>query len=243
MHRLVQLLMRSLRTRSRSAEAGVTLLESLVAIVIIAIVTVAVTPPIFLVVATRVQNRRAEQAIQIAQGQIDRVRVTVDQGNYDEGDLPASIGSNNEVQTHDAANAVSDFLLSSTSGCTGAFNPEVDTVPANQLLKVDVDGDCTEEYLVQIFRNEGITAVDPPDPPTGDPLVPVTFDVGVRVYHNVARDNVGTTEFETTQASLKLTSGEGSQRRFPLAVSYTTLVKGETQFSLDRYRCLNASCP
>ena len=236
MHRLLHQLLASLGKRSGSAEAGVTLIESLVAMVVIAVIVVAITPPIFLVVATRVQNRRAEQAIKIAQGQIDRVRVTVDQGDYDANDLPASIGGT-DVQAHAAAGSISNFLFSPTTGCTGAYDPESSgAIPNNQLLKVDVDGDCTEEYLVQVFRNDGTTDLT-------DPTVPVSFDMGVRVYHTVATDNVGG-NLETTQASLKLTSGEGSQRRFPLAVSYTTLVKGEVQFSLDRYReCLNGTCP
>ena len=211
--------------RENRGEQGVTLLDALVAMVVIAVVAVVITPPIFLVVATRVQNRRAEQALQIAQGEIDRIRVLVDQVGYDGSNLPDSIGVG-EVQTHGAATALAAESASSSNDCA-PYDPLTTTISADQLLSVDVDGDCQVDYLVQTFRNAGEDTV-------ANPGVPVTFDIGVRVYHAVATDQVGNLEIE--QASLKLATGQGSQRTFPLAVSYTTIIKGETQFSLDEFR-------
>lgn len=77
--RLIRPLFRP-HTKSPSSDQGLTLIEGLVAILIISAVTTAITPMMFLSVATRVQNRRAEQAVQLAHGQIDQVRVLIDQG-------------------------------------------------------------------------------------------------------------------------------------------------------------------
>ena len=59
------------RSQQANAESGLTLIECIVAIVIISVVGVAITPPLFLATAARVQTNRAEQAVQIAQGEVD----------------------------------------------------------------------------------------------------------------------------------------------------------------------------
>ncbi len=66
--------------RKKDSERGLTLMEVLVAVLMVSAVLVAITPPIFLTVATRVQNRKAEQALQLANGEIDQVRVLVQEG-------------------------------------------------------------------------------------------------------------------------------------------------------------------
>jgi len=58
----------------RHSESGLTLMECVVAIAVVALAGALITPPLFLAAATRVQNRRSEQALQIAQGEIDRIR-------------------------------------------------------------------------------------------------------------------------------------------------------------------------
>lgn len=61
--------------RGTAVQDGLTLIECLVAMIIITIVVAIITPPIFLAVGTRVNNRRTEQALQVAQGEIERVRL------------------------------------------------------------------------------------------------------------------------------------------------------------------------
>ena len=84
------------RSPETTSESGLTLIECIVAIVIIAVVGVAITPPLFLATAARVQTNRAEQAVQISQGEVDKVRVLVEQGAYDSADLPGA-GSAEEI--------------------------------------------------------------------------------------------------------------------------------------------------
>ena len=79
--------------------SGLTLIEGLVAILIVSAVTTAITPMMFLSVATRIQNRRSEQALQLAHGQIDQIRVLMEQGINDQTvidrQLPPLAGENN----------------------------------------------------------------------------------------------------------------------------------------------------
>ncbi len=67
------------RLRSNSS-SGLTLIECLVAIIIVSLTVLAITPPILLATGTRVQSRRAEQANHIAQSEVDRLRLLVERG-------------------------------------------------------------------------------------------------------------------------------------------------------------------
>ena len=64
--------------RPPGPSAGFTILEVLVAMVVASIMVMIITPPVFLVTAARVQQRRAQQSLQLAQAEIDRVRTTVE---------------------------------------------------------------------------------------------------------------------------------------------------------------------
>ncbi len=75
-------------TNSKTKAQGFTLVESLMGIVVISVVAVVITPPIVISTATRVQNRRAEQAMQLAQAEVDRTRVFVEQGGNYTAKLP-----------------------------------------------------------------------------------------------------------------------------------------------------------
>lgn len=57
-----------------SGEAGFTIIESLVAILIVAILLAAIAPTIVIATATRVQSKRVEQATQAARSFIDGVK-------------------------------------------------------------------------------------------------------------------------------------------------------------------------
>ncbi|NEQ39109.1 MAG: type II secretion system protein [Okeania sp. SIO3I5] len=60
--------------RPQSPEAGYTLIESLVAMIMVSALMAAIAPVIALSVGTRVQARRVELAVQAARSYIDRVR-------------------------------------------------------------------------------------------------------------------------------------------------------------------------
>ena len=204
---LIWLKLRLKRINNNYSEQGLTLIETLMAIVVIAIVITASAPPILLAVATRIQNRRAEQSMQIAQQEVERVRLILDQGSYTNSELPpaASITNPDTINTVDAPTAIC------TSSCT-----------ATQASR---DGD----FLVQIFRDPGITQAGV-GPNNSDQVV--AFRMGVRVYSPAAElGSLG-----TRLASLQMTNALGEQTRFPLAVIYADLARGDVTGTLDSYR-------
>ncbi|MGD1902531.1 MAG: hypothetical protein ACFB9N_09860 [Geitlerinemataceae cyanobacterium] len=228
------------RARRRSPTSGITLIEGLVAILITSAVTVAITPPIFLSAATRVQNRRAEQATQLANGQIDQVRVLMEQGvqsgNAGEGgnldQLPENAG-NGGLESVPAPSSVFGLMQSTNFSCSTYDDGGAPQVPAAQALPVDINGDCELDFYVQSFRvNEQLSTVDAA---SGEEPVPIVFGMGVRVYYRNAEIEGG--ELSIEPASLTLTNGTGQQTKFPLAVMYTSLAQGDLETSLPLYRC------
>ena len=214
----------------RHSDRGLTLIEGLVAILIVSAVTTAITPMIFLSVATRIQNRRAEQAIQLAHGQIDEVRVLVERGIGDEEEiaqLPRLVEG--DITAREVGPPDSEFnrLLSTNFDCSQPF--ELGNVSEDQAFRVDVNGDCETDFFVQTFRTRQVTVsrndVDEP--------IPIIFEMGVRVYYR----NADFGNLETEEASLVMTSGEGQQTTRPLATLYTVMSQGDTGISLRSYQC------
>lgn len=193
---------------------GFTLLESLVGILVITTVAVTITPPIVLSTATRVQNRRAEQAMQIAQGEVDRIRVFVEQGTYTNSTLPPfATGTVTNIAAVSAPTEVVDTraLANATS----------------KAFKVDVDKDNNTDFYVQIFRDNNSKAIV-----TGATSTIVAFQMGVRVYSKVAKFG----RLQTQPASLRLTTNSGNQEIRPLAVVYTTITRSDAKISLEKYK-------
>lgn len=217
---LLQFQMQRSRSRSAATNAGFSLLEVLVAIVIVALILVSITPPIFMATAARVQQRRAELAQQLAQSEIDRVRTTVERGVYSAADLP-------DVRTSLSGappTVVLGQLKSTKSSCstyTGA------TVSSTTLLPVDVNGDCQSDFLLQSFRTQG---------PAGTAVPTSGFRMVVRVYADTPLLRQQLANLNTTPASLKFTTGLGQQVTNPLSVLYSTIVRNDTNNSLQDYR-------
>ncbi|HLP87547.1 MAG TPA: prepilin-type N-terminal cleavage/methylation domain-containing protein [Nostocaceae cyanobacterium] len=198
------------------SEQGFTILESIMAIVIISIIVVAVTPPILLVVATRVQNQKAEQARQLAQREVDKVRTLIERGNYANTVLPVSASTTDDAEDIAAPTTFLTTPCSSTPAAyTSACSVDIYDDPN------DSSDDNQPEYYIQVFRTKQKTY--------GSANQVVAFQMGVRVYSAAAR---GQTGLETTQASLKFTNEQGSQRKYPLAVMYTNVVRSDIKDSL-----------
>ena len=211
--------------------AGLTLIECLIAIIVISITVVAITPPVFLATASRIQARRAEQANQVAQAETDRIRMLVERGTYVTNDLPASAGTPADIKLVAAATGGVDNASLQTVGstCTRGY-PKVaggTPVPINQLIPVDIDGDCLPEYAMQVFRAQGcvpsaLASVTPPAPPHA-------FYMGVRVYAYTPGEVM--TNLGIERANLSMTSGrrdrgaEGNLTRKPLQTLYSRMAR------------------
>jgi type II secretory pathway pseudopilin PulG len=222
--------------QKKDSERGLTLMEALVAVLMVSAVLVAITPPIFLTVATRVQNRKAEQALQLAHGEIDQVRVLVQEGitggpKGSVNQLPKLASGVTTIAEVEPPTSKDGRLQSTNYECSKydqANAPQLDVTTARQ---VDVNGDCLADFLVQTFRSNEQNILREGLP------VPVVFRVGVRVYSISAKFE----GLETGQASLQLTTGEGQQTKRPLAVMYTVLGQGDSGDALEKYRCFAGS--
>jgi prepilin-type N-terminal cleavage/methylation domain-containing protein len=219
--------------------SGFTLIESLVAVIIVSITVVSVLPPIFWATATRVQNRRAEQAVQLAQGEIERVRTLVERGNYVSGDLPPVDGARTDIREESTTTAppatASGITRSPTATCKSTYDAQQPTA-VTQYIAIDTDPNngCKPEFMVQVFRSVGTT---PEGSAVGDP--PSAFTMGVRVY---AEPAFGTLKrgsaLETKSARLRGSSGLGQQGTRPMAVLYGTVVRSRAGGSLGIYKKL-----
>ena len=213
---------------------------------------VSITPPIFWAVATRVQTQRAEQALKIAQGEIDRVRVLVERNETGSiTSLPPTVAGATEMEARKRSNSSSDKFpapnsakdgtkLMSKRDCGSGNND--DGNPANDVkkfIRVDIDGDCKTDFLVQTFRSQGLDQ-------SGNPFTGATnqnlsaFVMGVRVYSFVAESALVANTGKTEPGALRSTNGMGNQLDRPLAVLYSTIVRSADSQNMELYRKL---CP
>lgn len=214
-------LAKALLLKGNNSNRGLTLLECLVSIMVVTAVIATITPAIFLTVATRVQNRRASQAQQLAQAQIDAVRRIVDRGDYTSEKLPPP----------DAGGARELSQLS-----TIPVNPDPNPNGVwKRCVDIDGNGECNYgDFLVVTFRNAGVPE---PVPDPADPSKPVAFSLGVRVYSYFPQGQGQT--FGTEPASLGWTTATGSQTRRPLVTLYTNMAVSDSSNSMSRL-CLQA---
>lgn len=217
---------------SRSSEAGLTLIECLVAIAVIGITTASIGPMMVFSVATRVQNQKAEQALQLAQAEIDKVRLTVEQG----GDYGQRLRNLSLYPTTISVAA----NVPAPNAFVGNTTSSTPSVAVRQARMIDIDGDTAPDFAIQLFRTPGIEV-----PPTiGTVSTPVVFQVGVRVYDaRAAGRQVTTPGLERDEAGLAFTSGEGERGRRPLAVLYSQVGQGDRNGSLCQYWRFAGSTP
>ncbi len=207
------------RSQFKSTESGLTLIECLAAIVIFSMAIVAVTPPIMLSMAARVRAHNAEKAMQLAQGEVDRVRVLLEAiaAEQDatklaelEQQLPP-LATGNRPQGVAAPTATE-------SNCTSNSPP---TAVQTACLEAD------STFGIQTFITNRQLEKDRP----------VALWVGVRVYTAGAFSGGGT--LTTDPASLAF-SARNNMGSAPLAVQYAPLIVSDLPDADVRYRNLLA---
>ncbi|MCT7988540.1 type IV pilus modification PilV family protein [Laspinema olomoucense] len=221
------------RSKPHSTEQGLTLIESLAAIVIFGVAVVAISPPIVLSMAARVRAHRAEQALNLAQGEIERVRLLVEQGRKSSEKtltiteftnlLPPKGTNLNVVPTSFENCGASPVASASTTGCT------VDIDRNGIIEKMD--------FVVQSFRTASQCQGDNND-------VPVGLNMVVRVY-TVASVEAYPGSLVPKQGSLAF-SGLTTSGPTPLAVLDIPIVRSDLGSSSLAYQNLlngNGNCP
>uniref|UniRef100_A0A0C1RCL2 Prepilin-type N-terminal cleavage/methylation domain-containing protein n=1 Tax=Tolypothrix bouteillei VB521301 TaxID=1479485 RepID=A0A0C1RCL2_9CYAN len=187
-------------------QAGFTIIESLIALMVVSILLAAIAPVITLSVATRVQSRRVELATRAAKTYIDGVRTK-------QILAPAPPGSTTTLSNFSAPTASGSFSCTANSYCT---NTATASTPPTNLYCVDFDGSgtcegtSTTDMVVQAFR-----------PDSNDPAM--GYSLGVRVYRADAF-RLNTTLLKntsTTKVTQNPFTGGAGKRSAPL-VEMTT---------------------
>ncbi len=189
--------------------------------------------------------------MQLAQTEVERVRVLVAQGKNTLTDLPAITNVSTacsvpvtppptpgatpppacDITSVPVPTILSTTLKSNNSNCSNLYSYGTQ-VPVNTVLQVDTDGNCQPDFLVQTFRDAGV--VVPPTAPNPHVMV---FHIGVRVYAAQAIQNgVLNLANPANCASLKFTNTLGSQQSLPLAALYSTIARSDSTYvSLEQY--------
>ncbi len=130
----------------QSSESGLTIIECLVAMLIVSILMAAIAPVVALSVATRVQARRVERATQAARAYIDGVSA---------GTIAAPAQTASVPLATNVAAPTSSGSLTCTTSTTGY--PYCSNTSASSLYCFDFDGGgCSasspQDLIVQAFR-------------------------------------------------------------------------------------------
>jgi|SRR6478672_7672201 len=199
----------------QSNQSGFTIIESLMAMVVVTVLLLGITPVIISSVATRVQSRRIDLGTQAARSYIDGVR---------SGAIAAPPINSTTALTSIPVPTSTGTLTCNTASTTSIPNPYC-TVPAPtttySLYCVDGDGDgvCTtnslKDMVVQAFGyNPSATTAD------------AGYSLGVRVYRADAfKDSVA---LQNTSTGRSRTWGIG-QRKFPVMEITTEMTTKNTQ--------------
>lgn len=242
---------RKLNQSPGTTEKGLTLLECLMAVAVMGLTISLVLPPLLIGAATRVQTRRAEQALQLAQGEVDRIRSLVALNRHTVDALP-DVGNNTAIRSVSVPGSASSEVKTSAATCPTGVSITRYTgtkVTYNKALLVDVDADCRPDFLMQVFRTDGKFSPTQLNLPSAGQRRPSEFDLGVRVYSILAGRTDSTnatpggnlTGLNATPASLGLTSGQKNQLSSPLAVLYTNISWSDRDGTLCSYQQGNTS--
>ncbi len=207
---------------------GLTLIECLVAIVMVGLIGSAIAPALLISVATRVQSQKAEQALGLAQTEIDKVRQLMDRG---EAFAASPTLTNLPPSATFTGTYTADSLVANVAGPTyGA--PVANPSTAFRTRAVELNG---ERFAVQVYRTPGRFVGS----------VPVSFNLGVRVYDYDAVVATGSGNLAKDPASLRMVSSKGQRTARPLAALYTTVTAsdGASLCNYIQYLSTTASVP
>ncbi|BAY12815.1 hormogonium polysaccharide secretion pseudopilin HpsB [Calothrix sp. NIES-2098] len=193
-----------------SNDSGFTIIESLIAMLVVAVLLTAVAPVIVLATATRVQARRIELGTLAARTYIDGVKTGAIAS-------PASTSTGVTLNASDPPTAGS-LTCSANAYCT------VPATPANNLYCIDGDNDsiCSlnsnKDLLVQAFRYN-----------TASTSASAGYQLGVRVYRADGFDSNGNLK-KAPSKQATFTGGIGD-RKAPLVEMTTAIAPQSTSFN------------
>ncbi|RCJ30058.1 prepilin-type N-terminal cleavage/methylation domain-containing protein [Nostoc minutum NIES-26] len=205
---------------SPSSESGFTIIESLVAIVIAAILLSAIAPVIILSVATRVQAKRIETATDAAKTYLDGVKsgtITVPPTTGESSGTPIKVNDYN-------APSLGTLNCSTNAYCSA---------PSTDLYCIDGDGggcsiSSVNDLVIQAFRYNKATVI------TGGVTTNITdpaqgYQLGIRVYRADGFKSDGVNLKKAPSKQNTFAAGVGD-RKSPLVEMTTEITNTATTF-------------
>ncbi len=221
----------------KRSELGLTLLESLVAVLILQIMLAFMTPPLLLAIATRIQNQKTQQALGLAQAEVDRVRLLTERADPQTTSAVLSKQLPPEVPT---ATTIDPTLVGSPTVITSDTNCNSDRSLQSITGWCPLQADPPRNYqlVMQSFRTNVKKT-------SGG--VPTSFSLGVRIYTREAMRFASGGTLRTQPAKLGAvapgsgsTSGGNRFTRAPLVVLYVPIAR--TDYGVPADSALNQYC-
>jgi prepilin-type N-terminal cleavage/methylation domain-containing protein len=198
------------QSSAQSNESGFTIIESLVAILVVAVLLVAIAPVLVMSTATRVQARRVELATGAAKAFIDAIKSkTISEAQVSNA---TSLGSEN------APTVITSLYCFHNDG------------------KITLPSDCTSykttspvQFYIQAFGKSDITintSTDKIDNGQG-------YGLGIRVYRSDAFIDSGSLKktSDTNGKTAAIATGGLGDRKAPLIEMTTEIVRGQPSYS------------
>ncbi|MBL1199312.1 MAG: prepilin-type N-terminal cleavage/methylation domain-containing protein [Nostoc sp. GBBB01] len=217
---------------TQSGESGFTLIESLVAILMVSILLVAIAPVLVISTATRVQARRVELATQAAQAFIDAIKSkTISEAQVSTTTSLAAATAAAPRTLSDASTS-GDYLLSSTAVPTAITS----LYCFHKDGKITLPSDCTTykttspvQFYIQGFgKAVGTISTTTTQIDNGQ-----SYRLGVRVYRSDAFIDSGSLK-KSSDTNAKKTatfSGGLGDRKAPLVEITTEIVRGQPSYN------------
>lgn len=193
----------------QSGEQGFTIIESLMAIVVVGILLVGLAPVFSLSVATRVQSRRVELATQATRSYIDALR---------SGKIAEPPATDSSFTATSAPTATGTLTCTANSPCTVPVAP---TGTSLYCVDFDSSGTCEKnsvtDMIVQAFRDNASSS----------------YALGIRVYRADAFSESTTflKNTSTTKNTQNTFTGGIGQRTAPLLEITTEMNDAVPQYS------------
>ena len=202
-------------------DAGFTIMESLIAMVVVSSLMLAISPVLILSASTRVQSRRVELSAQIARSFIDGVR----SGRIKAEDITTvDININqNALSSRNITNSTDGYLISSASMPA--------PISGERLYCVQSDGtilppDCSSNQNNLFYIQAGRTSINNSDPKDG-------YRLAVRVYRqDIEFDNPDRPVLANTNTTKNTQAVVGSgNKQAPLVEIIADIANNNTSFT------------
>ncbi|MDZ8083519.1 MAG: hormogonium polysaccharide secretion pseudopilin HpsB [Nostoc sp. DcaGUA01] len=219
---------------TQSSQSGFTIIESLVAVLVVSILLVAIAPVLVISTATRVQARRVELATEAAQAFIDAIKSkTISENSITDAMSPVLTAA---TSTTKLANATSSSELQRYLPDKAVPTDATSLYCFHNNGKITLPADCTTykttspvQFYIQAFGNNvGTISTTTAQIDNGQ-----SYRLGVRVYRSDVFIDSGNLKKSSDSGGKKAATFSGGlgDRKAPLVEITTEIVRGQPSYS------------